>query len=111
MFANRTNPPAVGHYRPKIEVVLEKPRLPHFNPHHVTSEQAFKKKFDVAKSSVSLCPHVLKNISPRKAPIINSQKTVFESAGDATPLDQTRTINDSPEPTKGSTKNLKLNQG
>ena len=68
MYANRTNPPAVGHYRPKIEVILEKPRETRFNPHHINAEKAFKTKFDVAKSAVNINPRVLKSISPRKRP-------------------------------------------
>ena len=88
MYRNRTNQPPIGHYRPKIEVVKEKSRLPIFFPHHSTSEKAFKKKFDVAKSSVSLCPHVLRHINPQKQQNFVDPKTNSEIPEETiTPLD------------------------
>ena len=45
MFSNKTNPPPVGHYRPKQEAIEIGPRDQTFFMHHQTAEMAQKRKF------------------------------------------------------------------
>ena len=40
IFSNKTNPPPVGQYHPKKEMVQRKGRSSHFDPHHVTAVEA-----------------------------------------------------------------------
>ena len=49
IFANRTNPPPLGHYRPKIEFTETSSFDPHINGEHETEKEALEKKFELAK--------------------------------------------------------------
>ena len=69
IFASKTNPPPVGQYHPKKEVTFHKSRSPHFDPHHFSAVEAFDRKFNAAKSSIKICPNVLKFISPQKVSV------------------------------------------
>ena len=63
-FSNKTNPPGVGHYHPKKEVILNHSRNPHIDSSHVNEFEAMKRKREQDQKSVSLCSHILKSISP-----------------------------------------------
>lgn len=110
IFSSKTNPPPVGQYHPKKEVVQHRGRDPHFDPHHVTAEEAYKVKFDCAKSKIKVTPKILEHISPRRPNFKHAVRgaTSPDNRGDQSP--------DSPKPknekvdSQVSTDKLKGNQ-
>lgn len=44
VFSNKTNPPAVGHYHPKKDVVLSSIRAPHIDEQHELAMKAHRRK-------------------------------------------------------------------
>lgn len=43
-FSNKTNPPGVGHYHPRKEVILTNSRNPHIDSTHLNEFEAIKRK-------------------------------------------------------------------
>ena len=63
MFANKTNPPAVGQYHPNKERFLQAVRNPHLDPEHIAELEATKRKFDLSRQSIKICGHVERTIT------------------------------------------------
>ena len=49
VFANKTNPPAVGHYDPRKDKFMEASRIAHLDGEHATAEEAIRRKLELSK--------------------------------------------------------------
>jgi hypothetical protein len=63
IFRNKTQPPDVGKYNPRMESVDKKPKVTVIKQESVHSMEAKNKKLEFDFQNSSICGHIVKNIT------------------------------------------------